>query len=225
VGGKKMNMLAISLVFSFAVILFVSAISKKHGPEYLIALFPASLIIAGIVGTKIFQIGPFATSGSVILFSITFLITDILDEFYGKSVALKAVWAGLICYCLAVMTYWISIQIPGASFWAKGEAYTAILGGSSRLIIASLVAYVITQYSDVWIFDFYKKKHGKKNLWVRNNVSTMTSQLVNTIIFTVIAFLGVAPIMKMIVGTYVVKWFIALLDTPMMYLIRGFYAR
>lgn len=220
-----MNMLIMSLMFSFAVILFVSALAKRYGPEYLIALFPASLIIAGIVGTKIIQVGPLTISGSTIMFSITFLITDILDEFYGKEIALKAVWAGLICYCLAAVTYWISIQIPAAGFWTKGAAYSTILGGSSRIIVASIVAYVITQYSDVWIFDYFKKKHKKKFLWIRNNVSTMTSQFVNTIIFTLIAFAGIAPVMKMMVGAYIVKLGIAAADTPIMYIIRGFYRK
>ena len=220
-----MNMWIMSLLFSFAVILFVSAIAKKYGPEYLIALFPASLIIAGIVGTKIIQVGPLTISGSTMMFSITFLITDILDEFYGKKVAMKAVWAGLICYCLAVVTYWVSIQIPAAGFWTKDAAYSTILGGSARLIVASIVAYVITQFIDVWIFDYYKRKHNKRFLWVRNNISTMTSQLVNTIIFTLIAFLGVAPVMKMMIGAYLVKLVIAAADTPIMYIVRGYYRK
>ncbi|PIZ54623.1 transporter, partial [Candidatus Uhrbacteria bacterium CG_4_10_14_0_2_um_filter_41_7] len=86
-----------------------------------------------------------------------------------------------------------------------------------RITVASFIAYLISQHHDVWAFHFWKKKTNGKHLWLRNNASTVVSQLIDTVVFTFIAFYGVLPIVPLILGTWVVKILIALIDTPFIY--------
>ncbi len=107
---------------------------------------------------------------------------------------------------------------PAASFWQDQEAYQAVLDSNLRLTIAGMVAYLISQYHDVWAFHFWKRQTAGRHLWLRNTASTMVSQLLDTLIFVTIAFYGVIPHLgAMIVGQYLVKLLIALLDTPLVY--------
>ncbi|NBK23039.1 MAG: VUT family protein, partial [Spirochaetia bacterium] len=89
----------------------------------------------------------------------------------------------------------------------------------------SLIAYLISNLHDIWAFDYWKrKKPGRNTLWLRNNLSTFVSQLIDTLVFTLIAFLGVYPqsvLIQIIISTYVLKWVVAMLDTPFMYLARN----
>jgi uncharacterized integral membrane protein (TIGR00697 family) len=112
----------------------------------------------------------------------------------------------------------MSIIWPPASFWPHQQAYETILGSSTRIIVASLIAYLLSQYHDVWAFHIWKRFTGDRFLWLRNNASTMISQLFDSVVFITIAFYGIMPLLPLIVGQWVVKAGIALLDTPLVYL-------
>ena len=92
-----------------------------------------------------------------------------------------------------------------------------MLGATSRIILASIVAYGISQNFDVWIFDRIKKAYGARNLWLRNNISTLLSQTLDTCLFITIAFWGEFPLLPLIFGQLTVKYAIALVDTPIVY--------
>jgi len=213
----------ILLVFALVVIAITAVVAKKHGPEYLIATFVGAIVLAAVLGSKLFQIGPLNVDGTIVIFSITFLLTDILTEFYGRKEAMKAVWGGFIALILSIGAIQLTILLPAADFWHNQEAFVTILGSSSRIMVASIIAYITTQYFDVWFFDRIKRFTKGKHLWLRNNLSTMVSQFFNALIFITIAFLGVAPILPLIVGTYIVKIAIALLDTPVIYFVRMYF--
>ncbi|MDD3219935.1 MAG: queuosine precursor transporter [Lachnospiraceae bacterium] len=168
------------------------------------------------------------TLGNV-LFASTFLVTDILSEVYGKEASKKAVNIGIMASLMFIILsqYWLQYT-PGQSDWAMPSMQT-IFSNTPRLMLASLVVYAICQRFDVWAYHkwwaFTEKKFGShdKYLWLRNNGSTLISQLLNTFLYTFAAFAGLYsfPVLMSIVGSsYVIFIVTSLADTPVIYLAR-----
>ncbi len=202
----------------------LSAISaRKHGPEYIIGLYAAMAVIANVIAGKIVVFAYWSIPAGVIVYASTFLLTDMLSEFYGKKAARKAVWAGFFGNVMLVLSVWIAIRWQAAPFWLDQQAFTAVLGNTWRIVLASLAAYLVSQNHDIWAYDFWKKLTKGRHLWLRNNASTMVSQLLDTVIFITIGFYGLFPVLPMIIGQYIVKIIIALLDTPYLYAVRWYY--
>ena len=213
-------------ILGMLLIASISAIiSKKHGVEYLIAMFAAAVVITAVIANKIVVFGPFTLSASIIVFSITFFLTDVISEFWGKKEAQKAVWAGFLDDILLLFAIWVAINWQAAPFWAGQEAFSQTLGAAWRITLASLTAYIIAQNHDVWAYHFWKKTFKGKHLWLRNNLSTGISQVIDSLIFATIAFWGVAPLLPIIISTIVVKFIIAALDTPFLYAVRWYFEK
>jgi len=200
-------------------------VGKKYGVEYLIAMFVGTIIIANIVAPKIISIGPFVVSVGLVVYSITFLLTDTISEFWGKKTARKAVWSGFLALIMMVFVTQIAIILPPVAGWEGQEAFKLIFQNSWRVALASFIAYTLSQNHDVWAYHFWKKKTKGKHLWMRNNFSTWVSQTIDTFIFYTIAFYGIFPIMPLILGTLVLKIIIAAIDTPFLYFIKWFYEK
>ena len=114
----------------------------------------------------------------------------------------------------------LAILLPVAPFADNQAEFQSIMGQSFRVVAASLTAYIIAQFNDVFIFHKLKEKTNGKHKWLRNNLSTMTSQLIDTAIFITIAFIGTVPnIWVMIASQYLIKFTYSLLDTPFFYLL------
>ena len=126
---------------------------------------------------------------------------------------------GFITLVLSFLLTSASIVWPPASFWPHQQAYQTILGSSARIMVASLTAYLFSQYHDVWAFHFWKRVTTERFLWLRNNASTIVSQLLDSVVFITIAFYGSLPVIPLIFGQWVIKVGIALLDTPLVYLL------
>lgn len=189
---------------------------------YLNALFVGLLLISNILGVKLFSIGEFILPAAAIVYVVTYLITDVIGEVYGKDAARKTVQAGFVTQVIALIFIFIAIHLPAASVFESQSEFETILGGSFRVILASLISYIASQNLDVSLFHRLKAKHGEKKLWLRNNLSTMTSQLIDTTLFITIAFWGTVPtnvLLGMIVTQYIFKFCIALIDTPFAYLL------
>ncbi|WP_117168270.1 queuosine precursor transporter [Paraliobacillus sediminis] len=189
---------------------------------YLNALFVGLLILSNIISVKLFSIGEFILPAAAIVYVVTYLITDVIGEVYGKEAAMKTVRAGFFTQVVALVFVFIAIHLPAASAFGMQAEFEAILGGSFRVMIASLLGYVVSQHIDVSIFHRLKKQHGEKKLWLRNNLSTISSQLLDTIIFIVVAFVGTVPfnvLIGMILTQYVFKFIVAIADTPIAYLL------
>ncbi|MDL4839013.1 queuosine precursor transporter [Aquibacillus rhizosphaerae] len=189
---------------------------------YLNALFVGLLVLSNILGVKLFSVGEYMLPAAAVVYVVTYLLTDVISEVYGKDAARKTVQAGFFTQVVALVFIFVAIQLPAAPAFGLQTEFSAILGGSFRVMLASLVAYVISQNLDVSIFHRLKKKHGEKKLWLRNNLSTMSSQLIDTTIFITIAFVGSVPmqvLLGMIVTQYVFKLIVAAVDTPLVYLL------
>lgn len=168
------------------------------------------------------------TLGNV-FFAATFLVTDILSENEGKKAASRAVWLGVFTSLFTILAtqYWFLYRIAEAD-WVM-PAVKEVFSNTPRMMIASLVVYAISQRFDVWLYHAWWKLTTKKSggsrgyLWLRNNGSTMISQIINTILFNLLAFYGIhdAPtLISIIVSGYLIFVMTALLDTPIVYLAR-----
>ncbi|MRG86867.1 queuosine precursor transporter [Salinibacillus xinjiangensis] len=189
---------------------------------YLNALFVGLLVLSNIIGVKLFSVGDFVLPAAVVVYVITYLITDVIGEVYGKEAARKTVQAGFFTQLIALIFIFIAIQLPAAPLFGSQNEFEMILSGSFRVILASLLSYLVSQNFDVAIFHRLKEKHGVQKLWLRNNVSTMTSQLIDTCIFITIAFAGTVPtsaLLGMIMTQYLFKLIIAIIDTPIAYVL------
>lgn len=188
---------------------------------FLIALFMTSLVIANVISSKIVQLGSFIVPGAFILYAITFLATDLISELYGKASAKMVVNVGFFVSLYAVGMIYLTKLMPVPIFGVDvSNAYDILLGNSWRIVLGSMIAYYVSQTLDVWLFHKIRVKTKGKYKWLRNNLSTMTSQMIDTVIFITIAFAGVIPgIGWMIISQYLVKIIVAAFDTPIFYLL------
>lgn len=183
-------------------------------------IFITSLIVANILASKVVTIWDFVLPAAVVAYPLTFLMTDVIGEIWGKEEANRAVRNGFICQVISLILISLAILLPVAPFADNQAEFQAILGQSFRVVFASMIGYLIAQCNDVFIFHKLKEKCNGKHKWLRNNVSTLLSQLLDTAVFITIAFIGIVPnIFTMILSQYVVKAAYALIDTPFFYLL------
>ena len=167
-----------------------------------------------------------------ILFASTFLITDILSENHSRKYANKAVVVSTVCSVIFILIsqLWL-LYTPSVNDWASG-AFRTIFASTPRIVCASLSVYLISQLTDVWLYhkwwDLCKKWFGdsRKGLWIRNNGSTMVSQLLNTVLYTLFAFYGTystETLISICMSSYLIFFVISVLDTPIVYLCRNIY--
>ena len=191
-------------------------------------IFIGSLVISEVLASKIIALGEIYVPAGVLAYAITFTMTDTIEEIWGKSYAKKVVLAGLLVLGVVLLLIYLAVILPGAPFWKEEDAFLRILGmkqGALRITIASIIAYLVSQYHDVWAFNFWRKVTREHHLWLRNNASTLASQAIDTSLFITLAFYGVVPILPLILGQYFIKVCIALLDTPLVYLLVHFVRR
>jgi len=190
----------------------------------LATLFVTCLLVANIIAVKLVSIGGWVVPAGVIAYPLTFLFTDVITELYGRRIASRVVWAGFGANILMVILVFGGGLLPPAPFWEDQPAYESILGMVPRIVLASMIAYLISQHHDVFAFHFWRKKTKARFLWLRNNASTMVSQALDTGVFITIAFWGTVPtgiLANMLVSQYIIKLAIAAGDTPFCYILVG----
>ncbi len=208
------------ILVNLGLVVVVYRIFGKFG---LYAFIVASVITANIQVVKTVQILGFVATLGNILYGSIFFTTDILSEVYGKKAARRGVWLGFVGMLL--MTLWMQVGlkfIPDASDFAQGSLST-IFGLMPRIAVGSMLAYLLSQHYDVFAFHFWKNKTKGRYLWLRNNASTMVSQLIDSIVFCVVALWGVFDTntwIQILITTYLLKWFVAVIDTPFIYLAK-----
>ncbi len=185
----------------------------------LLSVFIGCITIASVLSGKIIDVFGFFVPAGILAYSVTFTCTDVISELWGPKRSRYVVSGGFIALLVVLLLVQISIHWPSAPFWNHSVSFTLILRNTSRIIIASFVAYLISQFHDIWAFHFWKKITGPRHLWLRNNLSTATSQFIDSVIFIIIAFYGVMPVWPLIFGQWVVKLTISVLDTPIIYFV------
>nr|WP_299339906.1 queuosine precursor transporter [Allomuricauda sp.] len=200
---------------------------------YLGALFITSLVVSNLIFQKFFYWKPFGDatifgaplfelSVGILPYPITFLITDLISEIYGKKKANQVVTAGIFASFFSMLIIFIANAVPAiADSGIDDETFIKVFGLSPLGVLASMLAYLFAQYIDISIYHFWKKLTEGRMLWLRNNFSTFSSQFVDTL--TVVGLLcvfGVLPWDKfygLVLSGFVFKIMIALLDTPLLY--------
>ncbi|WP_297087171.1 queuosine precursor transporter [uncultured Draconibacterium sp.] len=210
------------LLANFLLIILAYRLFGKWG---LVMWIPISVIVANIQVIQTVELfGLVATLGNIV-YATSFLVTDILSENYGKEEAKKAVWIGFFSLISMTLLMNLALQflpLEGDEFaGVTHEATSTIFSLMPRIAVASLAAYLLSQRHDVWAYHFWRKRFSKDNqIWLRNNLSTMVSQLIDSVVFVAIAFWGVYPmpvLVEILLTTYFLKWAVAAADTPFVY--------
>lgn len=186
----------------------------------LVGFFVAISLMSNIVAGKIINFGFTYATVAILFYPLTFIIADTIAEVWGKEIARRTVWTGLTVNFTISLLIALAVYLPPAPFYQYQREYELILGGVPRIVFASLVAYTVSQNLDVWIFLTLRQKTKGRHLWLRNNASTMMSQLIDTTLFSFVAFAGVMPplhILQIIVTEYAIKVLLAIFGTPLTY--------
>jgi len=209
------------------------------GQVALIALFVTSLVTAQLTATKLLAfdlpvslpiVGAAITlPGAALAYAVTFLATDCYNELYGRRPTQLLVNVGFAMNFVLLALVWSTILAPAAGQGVPADQFETVLGAGTNVVIASLLAYLVSQNYDVIAFDWIRERTDGDHLWARNVGSTASSQAIDTVIFVTVAFgvlprlIGVGPVtswdlvLELIVGQYLLKLLIALLDTPFVY--------
>jgi len=204
--------------------------------QTLTALFAGSIVLANILAAKLTWLtlpftGGVASPAGFVAFGVAYLASDLLVEFHGRKVAARTVNGTIALLIVSYALIYLSVWMPSAPFYGGQAAFAGVLTSSGSIIAGSVVALGVAQHFDVRLFDRLAQRTNGRHRWLRNCGSTMTSQFIDTVLFISLAFavfpalgLGgsVTPagqLVSIIVGQYIVKLGVALLDTPVFYLV------
>ncbi len=216
--------------------LMIVLLAFRMGKTWLYALIGVNYVLANIFVTKTITLFGFEATGGNVLYGAIFLSTDLLSEYYGKDAARKGVYIGLgatLFYLL--MSQFMLAYSASPNDWGPAVGMESIFGFAPSIVLASVIAYLISQLHDVWAFHMWKEKFRGKYLWIRNNLSTATSQLIDSLTFAILAFsvfprlfmhpesvLPMTVVWEIVLTTYILKLIVAFLDTPFIYFSQRF---
>ena len=212
------------------------------GAVVLVALFVTALVTAQLTAAKVlvFELpvgvpvagAELVLPGAALAYSLTFLASDCYTELYGKRAAQIVVNVAFVMNFIVLGLVWSTIWAPAADPEFAGM-FAEVLGASTNIVAGSLLAYVVSQNYDVIVFHRIGERTERRHLWLRNIVSTGTSQIIDTVMFVAVAFwvfpqyVGLGPalpaevVVSLIVGQYLLKLLIVVIDTPLVYLITA----
>ncbi len=194
---------------------------------FLPVIYALKQFLVMIGSTRVIPLAFFDTisvSVGILTVPLMFLITDIVEEVHGKDKVKEFIFVGVSSMLVLILITAISVHLPASARSINDETYRSIFNVTIRMTIASILAFVIAQTHDMWSFDFWKRKTEGRFLWLRNNASTIVSQLIDSTIFMFVAFYKSAPmwdaifVISLIVPYWIFKILFALLDTPFAYL-------
>jgi len=201
------------------------ALSDRNIRVFVVLLtIHTSLVVASnVAGSKLIALPlGLAASATVISYMLSFVLLGSIAELFGRRYARLVVNLGLAAMALSVAFFELAIHLPAAAFWAHQREFEQVLGAVPRLVLGGWAAYLLGQHLDVAGFFLLKSTRlGGERLWLRSWGSTLIGQLVDTIVFITIAFAGTAPLLRAILGQYLVKLAIATLTTPLVYAAVG----
>jgi queuosine precursor transporter len=183
------------------------------------SLFIFSLIygglvcMAGVLGTKIVAIGPLTVEAGIFAFLQLVVLSSAIAELHGTTIANRLVRYGFIPLILSAVLIQLVIALPAPDFWKNQAAFVTILGQGSRMMVAGLISYGISQTLNVALFD--RLKAGTGNLvWLRGMIAAVASQIVDTVLFVTIAFYGVFPITPLLISAIIAKMVLSIVMVP-----------
>ena len=216
------------ILFALLDLTMVLVVYRLFGRVGLFGLMVFNLLLCNIQVLKTVELFGLTTTLGNILYASVFLATDLLSEFHGKAEARKGVLLGFVTLLMMVVYMQIALYFQPATDDFAQPHLEALFGFLPRIALASMVAYLVSQLHDVWAFHAIRNRTGEKWLWLRNNASTMVSQLLDSAIFCTIAFWGVFPVqvfLEILLSTYIIKVIVAVLDTPFIYLAKRMFTK
>jgi uncharacterized integral membrane protein (TIGR00697 family) len=193
--------------------------------KYLDALttaFVVILLVSNLVAQKVCMIGPFAVSGAILLFPLTYIFGDIFTEVYGFAASRRAIWLGFFGTALLYLMGAVVILLPAAPGWKNQQAFATVFGFVPRILAASLIAFLAGEFANSYTMARLKLLTKGRKLWTRTIGSTVVGQAVDTVIVIVLTFGGVYPartLLNIIVTGYLLKVGYEVLATPLTYLV------
>ncbi len=188
--------------------------------DIITGLFVAILIVSNIASSKVAAFGPFNFDAGTVLFPISYIFGDILTEVYGYKRSRRVIWIGFFSLVIMALTLALVQYLPSSASWTNQSAYEAVLGFVPRIVLASIVAYFAGEFSNSFVLAKMKVWSQGRNLWQRTISSTVLGQAVDSLVFSLIAFVGVLPFSEVvnIMGTiYVFKVLYEVVVTPVTY--------
>ena len=200
---------------------------KDHLYIFLCAIFISSLVTCNLIANKFVSVDlgfkVFIVSAGILPYPLTFLVTDLISELYGQKKANIVVFSGFVASMFVLLFLWLGGQFNAIpSSIVNDDTYNAVFQNAWRIIAASMTAYLFAQFIDVRIFHFWKRLTNGNHLWLRNNGSTIASQLIDTTLVVIILFVGVwesSQIVSAIIDGWLFKMLMAAIDTPIIYAI------
>jgi hypothetical protein len=186
----------------------------------LIGLYIACELVANVTASKPVQLGPLVVPAAIFIYTFTFTLIDLINESFGKEGARKVIGAAFLANLLLAGYSQFAIALPPAPFYSGQQAFSGVLGGTPRIVFASLTAYLISALIDAEIFALWRARvRGPR--WLRVLASNAVSTGVDSVIFITVAFYGIMPIWILIQGQYLVKMAITAASLPLIYLVRA----
>ncbi|MBB6063215.1 hypothetical protein HNP65_001679 [Thermosipho japonicus] len=183
----------------------------------LTGLFTAVIIISNIIAGKLVNIGPFVITLSVLIYPLSFGISNIIFEVYGSNIAKKVIKIGFLASLILVAYSYLVIFYPPSNIFDKNDAYITVFNSTPRIILASFLAYLSAQYTNIWAFNLPKRLFKYENITFRNVFSMVITQFIDSIVFVVVSFFGLYDLnvlFNMILSQYIVKLALSILNSP-----------
>lgn len=193
-------------------------------PDALIGLYVVFVALSQIVAAKVakYDLG-FVTvtaPAAVLIYSVTYLFTDIVNERFGRREVHKMILIAFVTQLAMVFFLWLGTELPPAPFWKDQKAWESIVGVVPRITVASWVAFLVSENLDAWVYDVFRRLTKGRHLWMRNAFSSVPALTLDTFLFISIAFWGRMPMIPLIQGQLYTKWLVGLINIPFMYFNR-----
>jgi hypothetical protein len=197
--------------------------------DFVMAAFVTVLLCANLIGAgKVASLGGFSFGAGVLFFPVSYVFGDILTEVYGYARARKVVWAGFAAEIFAAFMAWTVVQMPPAPGWPNQAAMETVFGSAPRIVFASILAYCAGEFSNSYVLARMKVAMEGRSLWMRTIGSTIAGELVDSLLFYPLAFLGTWPtelVLKVMATNYGLKVLWEVLMTPLTYRVVAFLKR
>ncbi|MFZ2555837.1 MAG: queuosine precursor transporter [Minisyncoccia bacterium] len=204
-------------------------VRKYERVDALLALYVTLAVASSIFASKTiaidFGFAEFFAPGAVLIFSVTFLLTDIVNEKFGKREVYKMIFLGLLAQIAFLIFSYLVLKAVPAPFFTNQAAFETVFNSVPRVVIAGLIAFLVSELLDANLYQWFRNLTGGKHLWMRNAFSTFPAMAIDSIVFVTLAFWGVMPLTPLIIGLTVTKWLVGIVDIPFMYASRAIMRR
>jgi len=194
----------------------------------LVGVFVALLLISNVGATKLISFGPLITDGGVFLFPLVYIVGDVLAEVYGWKATRRAIVLAFAMSIVAGITFWLVQISPPAAEYENQEAFEAVLGFVPRIVLASLLGFLIGQLLNAYVLVWLKEHSPKGGLWKRLIGSTAVGQFADTLVFCTVAFYGIltgTEFIKYVLLGYAYKTIVEIIVLPVTYQVIGYVKR